>query len=381
MGHKGLNITLGVLAAACLCVVSGFFMEWKHVSFVAGAFTAEIYLISASFNGIAMGLLKLSKHARLTDADVTGNLTKVRDVFCGIPYSPLCASLCDKFTLDLAAGIITASLFVIAVILIMIAAIYLVYHGHWQTKREYRLVAYRCLCCAPVLVLLGIMSQAVSLFFTLIMSTRIALHDFPSVVTPGGGYFMSIFGFFLLCFAPCLSEQWTLATREVLDDERRQYKRGQKAVLFGDNYSGDDEEHGRLRKDSRAFYKPSNYGSCANLSEPNNQNDPPLYPSLHQPPNASRCAGTEGGYREKNGEFPQDFDFFFSNANNKNHEESYEDHPCEDASAPPRIQAQVNDDLDCPPGFTPTDLPPPPGYENPEHHQQEAIPRTSACQL
>jgi len=374
MGRKGLNFTLGILGAACLMLVSASMMEWKHVSFVAGTFTADIYLFSAVFNGLAVGMLNLSKHTRLSDGDVTGNLAKVRDVFCGIPLSPFCSAMCDKFTLDLASGIITMCLFIIALVLIVVGAGYLFYHGQFQTKREYRLIAYRCLCCAPVLVLLGIFSQAISLFFTLVMGTRIAQAAyFPSVVTPGGGYFMAIFAFFLLSFAPCLSEQWTLATREVLHDERRQYRRGQKAVLFGDESYDEDEEYGAVRKDSRAFYKPSNYGSCTNITEPNNQNDPPLYPSLHQSP---RYPGTEGAYvaqpqQEKNsGRFPQDFDFFFSNAqNNKNKPANHEDH-----DSAPHPKAPVTDDPDCPPGFEPAELPPPPGYEDPEQHQPDAIP-------
>eukprot|EP00397_Hematodinium_sp_SG-2012_P019355 GEMP01019882.1.p1 GENE.GEMP01019882.1~~GEMP01019882.1.p1 ORF type:complete len:369 (+),score=82.80 GEMP01019882.1:103-1209(+) len=362
MGKIGLNASVAVVAAANLLLFSALMMQWKHISFFAGAVTADIYLISVSFSGAVSSTLMaaLPSSVGLSDDDLTGNMTMVRDIFCGIPVCQFCSAMCEKFTIDLACGVTTVCMFMLSIIISSVACGYLCYHLIGVAKREYRVVAYRCLCVAPVVTFIGFFAQIVALFFALSNSLRIGQGaSFPSVITPAGGYFASIIAFFLLCFVPCLHAHWVMPTKELVNDEERRLRHEQRDQLVDAN----PFDYGATGNDSRAFYAPSKFGSLAyyqndeeNMNNNHHSGDHGMYPSLAQPHNT---------FPEPHHQFTAQVYTPFACAPPQMPETAYIDRPnkCPPASAPDSHGDLHSDE--CPPGYEqPASQDCPPGFNN-----------------
>lgn len=287
MGKVGISVTVSLVVLGNLLLLASMAMKWKHISFFAGAITADTYLLSVRFAGLATSLYTTPVAAHgYSDSDLSGNMTGVRDIFCGIPLCDFCSAMCEKFTVSLACGASSITMFLLTMILSAISCMYLCYHMFAETKREYRLVAYRCLCVAPVTMIVGLFAQWVALFYALMVSPRIANSVYiGSVVTPTYGYFISILSFFMLCSAPCLNMMWVMPTKEIIDDEERRLRRENRDALYDSN----PFDYGATDNDSRAFYTPAKFGSqtyfkCDDGAMENNHNDSnDLYPHLVEP--------------------------------------------------------------------------------------------------
>lgn len=236
-------------------MLTAMLFEWQELSFGIGSFTAKLHLTSIYWGGFAIKqTVPLWGNHKFSE--LSGSMAEVRDVACGLPNIPYLFTLCESLTVDFACGVLSVILNLVALLINVVASSYLLYYSWGVTKREYRKVAFRCLCVSPVLMFLSVAVYTGAILFS---------ETLQCVMTPGPGYFIAIFGFMFMTSVPFVSKKWSLSTKEILDDEKRQIRREAKdALLSGQGYGTMYSQH-----------HVESYG------EP----PPPYlaYPSLHEP--------------------------------------------------------------------------------------------------
>lgn len=222
MGAKGLHISCGLIALGTLCLIISLLLSWQHTSVLGSAIEEHVVTVDVSQNLIVR---LLPDRVRQRHHGFKGTLVQCRELTCGIRGSALAVELCRKFTMDMIVGIIICILFSVVAVLEMVAGLYLMYYKSGRTKKEYRKVAFRCLVVCPCLIFIALLAYVICLFDTQTMNLHVSIITLPTVVTPGGGFFLSVFAFLILTFVPCLSRQWMLSRGEIMDSERRNYKK------------------------------------------------------------------------------------------------------------------------------------------------------------
>jgi len=270
MGFKGIHISLFLLSGSSLLLIISLLLDWQHIS-VFGAITAKLHLVTVEWDGAVRKFFPLM--TKVPESAFSGNLSSVRDVFCGFRAIPTAASLCETFTFNFVCGVIVVLLSIACLTINLVAGTYLLYYSWGVTKREYRKVAFRCLCVSPALMFIGICIYTGSL----VMSANLRIRFVSPVLTPGKGYFVSIFAFLLGAFVPFISKKWALSTKEILDDEKRQYRREAKEQLF-DSYGYNGSGYGTMTPyshDTSYAKDPLNYEQAHAYTT--------AYPSLVEP--------------------------------------------------------------------------------------------------
>jgi len=320
MGVKGVHVTCGLIGIGNLLLIIALFNSWQHTSVLGGVAMKE-HIASVDVGHSLMVQLLPTEYKRKHD-NFQGTLVQCREIFCGITASKLAMVMCQKFTMDMVVGILVCILFSIAIVLDLVAGLYLLYYKSGRAKKEYRKIAFRCLVVSPVLIFLGIFAYSVSLIYTLTMDFPISIVStvLPIVVTPDAGIFLAIFGFFILSFVPCLSRQWMLFRGEMMDSERRNNKKeAMERMVWENNYNGvgtksvADVASGAPYFDNDFVYSHNiqpysgapQYPPCV-LTYPQHhqQHQPSVDLYVHSPPHTDPYAQPHGGTSNHNGTPP-----------------------------------------------------------------------------
>lgn len=236
MGAKGVQISVGLIALGTLCLLVSLFLSWQHTSVLGSAIEEHVVTVD-----VAQSLLVRMIPEKFKEAHhgFKGTLVQCRELTCGLVTSKLAVVLCRKFTMDMVVGIFICILFSMVAVLELVAGLYLMYYKSGRSKKEYRKIAFRCLVVCPCLIFMAIFAYMICLFDTLTMDLPLHIIQLPLVVTPGGGFFLAFFAFFILSFVPCLSRQWMLSRGEMMDSERRNYKKeAMGRMVWEQNYNG-----------------------------------------------------------------------------------------------------------------------------------------------
>lgn len=286
MGSKGIHISVALIVLASLMLIASLCLSWQHVSVFAGMAAMDEHIASVDMNKSFVARMVPGR-----TSGIKGTFTDVRNAVCELgTLHPFPAGLCTKFTMDFAIGIIVILFFVISIVLQTVAGCYLLYYITGRTKREYRKVAFRCLCAAPVLVFLAWFGYFISLLVTMATPLRVTILSLPVVVTPGSGFFVALMAFFVLCFVPCLARQWVLSVSEMVDSENRMYKQEARSQLLWDqNFRGMEAGHGAPHFDSnfcpeQPMHDPQGYPPPHPDMYPEPPCPPDVYPEHHYAP-------------------------------------------------------------------------------------------------